>query len=110
MPKTVIPGNFVDESTGEQLRPVYKWQDAMGAWYEKELGECSWQELHNYGIDIWNVLMSLHISGTQSEAHCVVNTQEKVGTFWAILAYISFSYTAVSVLVFLVFFLIYLFK
>jgi len=54
---TGIPGNFVDSETGEQLKPVYKWQDAMGFWHQKELAECSWSELYNFGVGLWNLQM-----------------------------------------------------
>lgn len=54
-----IPGNFVDVETGEALRPVYKWQDAMGVWHEKEITYCTWSELHDGYINIWNYQMSL---------------------------------------------------
>jgi len=53
-----IPGNFVDNETGEQLKPMYKWQDAMGFWHQKELAECSWSELYNFGVGLWNLQMS----------------------------------------------------
>ena len=55
---TGVPGNFVDSETGEQLKPVYKWQDSMGYWYQKELAECSWSELYNFGVGLWNLQMS----------------------------------------------------
>lgn len=58
---TGVPGNFVDEN-GEQLRPMYKWQDAMGYWHEKELAKCTWSELYVYGIGLWNLQMSNMVS------------------------------------------------
>lgn len=53
-----IPGNFFDAETGEALRPVYKWRDAMGYRQEKELAMCTWSELFNFGVGLWNVQMS----------------------------------------------------
>jgi len=54
-----IPGNYFDAETGEALRPVYKFQDAMGIWHEKEVALCTWSELHDGYINIWNYQMSL---------------------------------------------------
>lgn len=54
----MIPGNFIDSETGEALKPVYKWQDAIGIWHQKELASCTWSELYNFGVNIWNLQMA----------------------------------------------------
>lgn len=53
-----IPGNFVDKKTGETLKPVYRFQDALGIWHEKDLALCTWSELHDFCIALWNAWMS----------------------------------------------------
>lgn len=52
-----IPGNFVDSDTGEALRPVYRFQDAVGIWHEKELWQCSLLELETFCVLLWNSWM-----------------------------------------------------
>lgn len=52
-----IPGNFVDGDTGEALRPVYRFQDAVGIWHEKELHQCSLLELEQFCVMLWNSWM-----------------------------------------------------
>lgn len=52
----VIPLNLKDVETGETLAPVYKFQDAMSVWHEKELLYCSFFELYNWAILCWNNL------------------------------------------------------
>lgn len=54
-----IPLNFVDKKTGQVLKPVLKFQDALGVWHEKPLADCNWQELYNYATAVWNVAMFL---------------------------------------------------
>ena len=54
-----IPVKFVDKKTGELLTPVFKFEDAMGVWHEKKLSDCTWGELYNYSVAIWNVAMYL---------------------------------------------------
>ena len=54
-----IPLKFVDKKTGELLTPVFKFEDAMGVWHEKKLSDCTWGELYNYSVAIWNVAMYL---------------------------------------------------
>ena len=52
----VIPLNLKDEKTGDTLVPVYKFQDSMGIWHEKELLYTTFFELYNWGILCWNAL------------------------------------------------------
>lgn len=52
----VIPLNLKDSETGETLVPVYKFQDAMSIWHEKELIFCTFFELYNWAVLCWNSL------------------------------------------------------
>lgn len=62
-----IPGNFFDAKTGEALRPVFKWQDAMGVWHQKELAHCTWSELYDNNVGLWNELMTSKVSVHQAK-------------------------------------------
>lgn len=81
----VIPGNFIDNETGESLSPAYKFQDAMGIWHEKPLHKCTHLELWNYGTQIWNALLTqeIELQNVRREVE-KVNKKASWGTFWLI--------------------------
>jgi len=76
----VIPGNYKDIETGETLTPVYKFQDAMGIWHEKELYKCTQLELWNYSTLLWNTLLAHEV---ELQAHRkTVNKKSREVTLW----------------------------
>lgn len=78
----MVPGNFIDSETGETLRPLYKEKDAMGFWHQKELAYCSWSELYNFGVGIWNVQMSELVTKEEEISNVGAIDKVKILSIW----------------------------
>lgn len=85
-----IPGNFVDSETGEALRPVYKWQDAMGVWHQKDIALCSWGELRSAYVNLWNYHM---------QACMEPEVEVKKLGFVDMLKIFSYTYSVISLII-----------
>lgn len=88
-----IPGNFIDSETGEALRPVYRFQDSVGIWHEKELWQCSLLELETFCVLLWNSWMQ--------ERLVIVPKQKKFGLL-DVLKIFSFVFTGSVLLIALI--------